>query len=182
MVKFNLWRTYPPQTHYLEIGGKDDGAGLAGFTHNFHQEKLSLQGSLTDGCLVDLFNNGNRGAAAGLAEALYVDELWVPIGATLNLNNLHLCTMRGISPHWVTVADSGATCSGAAPSSTSLPRSPASSGSWAPASWVCWAGAAARTDPGGGQPLIIDLRKRGGPPPFLINYTKACCITGDGRH
>jgi hypothetical protein len=70
-------------SHYLEIGGKDDGAIVAGFTSNFHLEKLSIQGSLTDACLVDLINNGNRGGTAGLAEALYVDS-------TVGLNNRRL--------------------------------------------------------------------------------------------
>jgi hypothetical protein len=66
----------------LEIGGKEGG----GFDNNFDLNKLSLSGSNTYAYLTDWIDNGNRGSN----ECLYVDELFVGAGSTLNLNHLHL--------------------------------------------------------------------------------------------
>jgi hypothetical protein len=66
----------------LEVGGKDGG----GFDNNFDLNKLSLSGANTYAFLTDWINNGNRSSD----ECLYVDDLYVEAGSTLNLNHLHL--------------------------------------------------------------------------------------------
>lgn len=57
-----------------------------GFADNFDLNKLSLSGANTYGFLTDWINNGNRSSD----ECLYVDELFVGAGSTLNLNFLNL--------------------------------------------------------------------------------------------
>jgi hypothetical protein len=86
----------------LEVGGDDMGLVAAGFTSNFHLERLSLAGTNTYSYLLDAYDNGNRGTL-GEPEALYVDELVVAANTTLNLNLLHLYTYYG--GHIVQVVD-----------------------------------------------------------------------------
>jgi hypothetical protein len=74
-----------PQT--LEVMSQDLGNVAAGFTNNFAYYGLSLSNS-TYVRLVDNSHNSQGGAA----EALYVDNLNVPGGSTLDLNGLHLYT------------------------------------------------------------------------------------------
>lgn len=77
----------------LEIGGKDKGQVLSGFSNNFNLAKLAL-GDATGAAvrLLDAIDNGHRGGSHGYNEALYVDALYVPTGTTLDLNYLHLYT------------------------------------------------------------------------------------------
>ena len=73
----------PPQE--LEAMSDDLGAVQAGFSNNFAYGTISLT-SDTSVELVDLSHNTNSTSP----EAVYTNELIVPSGATLNLNNLHL--------------------------------------------------------------------------------------------
>ncbi|HEX3727966.1 MAG TPA: hypothetical protein VHV08_17060 [Pirellulales bacterium] len=73
------------QPQQLEAMSNDQGAVEAGFNKNFAYSTLSLSNN-TYVKLVDLADN-----ATGVApEAVYVKELVVPAGSTLNLNGLHL--------------------------------------------------------------------------------------------
>ncbi len=74
-----------PQT--IEAMSADQGAVAAGFSQNFAYFSLTVSGS-TYVQLVDSVHN-STGTGAG---ALYVDNLIVQSGATLNLNGLHLYT------------------------------------------------------------------------------------------
>jgi len=67
----------------LEVMSQDLGAVTAGFSKNFAYGTLELGGSTT---LVDL----SRNTSATSPEALYVDSLVLPAGATLDLNGLHV--------------------------------------------------------------------------------------------
>ncbi len=78
-----LGTSKPPQE--LEAMSADLGATQAGFVNNFAYGTLSLTAN-TSVELVDQSKN----TTTGKAEAVYADELIVPAGATLNLNNLHL--------------------------------------------------------------------------------------------
>ena len=88
--QWNLWSS-------LEIGGNDLGTNPA--THvghpsgfqlsNFYLPTLEL-GADARLFLNDGINNGYRGGALGIAEALYVDTLVLSAGSLLNLNDLHL--------------------------------------------------------------------------------------------
>jgi RHS repeat-associated protein len=71
----------------LEVMGRDAGVDPSGFTHNFVCGILALAGS-TYVQLVDKSQN----TASGAPEALYVNSLVVPAGATLDLNGLNLYT------------------------------------------------------------------------------------------
>ena len=73
----------PPQE--LEAMSADLGAVQAGFVNNFAYGTISLT-SDTSVELVDLSHN----TTSTSPEAVYANELIVPSGATLNLNNLHL--------------------------------------------------------------------------------------------
>ena len=73
----------PPQE--LEAMSADLGAVQAGFVDNFAYGTISLT-SGTSVELVDLSHN----TTSTSPEAVYANELIVPSGATLNLNNLHL--------------------------------------------------------------------------------------------
>ncbi len=72
----------PPQE--LEAMSDDLGAVQAGFANNFAYGTISLT-SDTSVELVDLSHN----TSSTSPEAVYANELIVPSGATLNLNNLH---------------------------------------------------------------------------------------------
>jgi hypothetical protein len=76
----------------LEVGGQDFGATPSGYDNNFALPELAVTGVNTYVSLVDAIDNGHR---AGGREALYVSSLEVGLGATLNLNGLHLYAMRG---------------------------------------------------------------------------------------
>jgi hypothetical protein len=69
----------------FEAMSADLGAVQAGWTKNFAYGTLSLAGS-TYVKLVDLSNNASRAGA----EAVYVKNLVMPSGTTLDLNGLHL--------------------------------------------------------------------------------------------
>jgi RHS repeat-associated protein len=73
----------PPQQ--LEAMSEDVGPVQSGFTKNFAYGTLTLS-SNTSVELVDQSAN----TSSGSPESVYVNELIVPAGATLNLNNLHL--------------------------------------------------------------------------------------------
>lgn len=69
----------------LEAMGQDLGAAVAGYDHNFVLHNLTL-GNNTYVRLMDLADN----AAGAGAEAVYVNNLTVPAGTTLDLNGLRL--------------------------------------------------------------------------------------------
>jgi hypothetical protein len=71
--------------HLLEAMSEDLGAVPAGFTNNFAYGSLNL-GNESYVRLVDQSEN----APGSGPEAVYADRLVVPIGATLDLNGLHL--------------------------------------------------------------------------------------------
>ena len=71
----------------LEVMGCDVGSNPSGFTRNFAYATLTLANT-TYVQLVDQSANTTSGAP----EALYVNALVVPAGATLNLNGFHLYT------------------------------------------------------------------------------------------
>ncbi len=72
-----------PQT--LEVMSQDLGNTATGFANNFVYYGLSL----SNGTSVQLVDNAHNSQGAG-ADALYVDNLSVPSGTTLDLNGLHL--------------------------------------------------------------------------------------------
>jgi hypothetical protein len=74
----------------LEVGGKDYGYVPAGFSNNFNLQNLDINGAGTYVYLTGSVNNGQLGGSGGLAEALYVESLYIAAGDTLNLNGLHL--------------------------------------------------------------------------------------------
>ena len=63
----------------------DIGAAQAGFVNNFAYGTISLTAALRSNWLTSRHNT-----TSGKPEAVYANELIVPSGATLNLNNLHL--------------------------------------------------------------------------------------------
>ncbi|MGP0064470.1 MAG: beta strand repeat-containing protein, partial [Isosphaeraceae bacterium] len=73
----------PPQL--LEAMSQDLGNVAAGFNQNFAYGTLQL----TANTFVELVDNADN-APGGTPEALYVNDLIVPAGATLNLDGLHL--------------------------------------------------------------------------------------------
>ena len=79
------------QKQTLEIGGRDLGQVMAGFSDNFQLPSLLLGDSGTIVTLVDEIDNGNRSSP----EALYVGSLTVNTGTTLYLNGLNLYTIYG---------------------------------------------------------------------------------------
>jgi len=85
----------------LEIGGHDYGLDAAGFSANFDLPNLVIEGGGTYTYLADLFDNGNRASP----EALYVDDLDVLVGATLNLNGLNLYTWLDDEIHLVAAGE-----------------------------------------------------------------------------
>ena len=79
----------PGAADTFEIASTDLGRNPAGFVNNFALGGIELDNNaLVE--LVDSFNNGNRNGVGGAAEALYLDELTLLPGSTLDLNNLHL--------------------------------------------------------------------------------------------
>ncbi|MEW6219686.1 MAG: hypothetical protein AB1634_09180 [Thermodesulfobacteriota bacterium] len=81
----------------LEIGGADLGLSAAGFASNFDLPHLTLSGAGTYAYLADRVDNGNRSSP----EAVYVDQLLVMAGTTLNLNGLSMYTYLGGQLHEV---------------------------------------------------------------------------------
>lgn len=78
-------------TATLEVGGMDLGAELEGFRENFALASISLGGEAYPSVrLVDAYDNGNRGGPAGVAEALYLHNLTLGPGSTLDMNTLHI--------------------------------------------------------------------------------------------
>ena len=75
----------------LEVGGRDYGISASGYNNNFNLTKLQITGAGTYASLVDVIDNGRR---AGGCEVLYVENLQVDPGATLNLNGLRLYARR----------------------------------------------------------------------------------------
>ncbi len=75
----------------LEVMGRDLGEDAAGFTDNFVINNLTLANN-TYVKLVDQSDNSHGPEP----EALYVNSLIVPIGATLDLNGLHVYTRGSI--------------------------------------------------------------------------------------
>ena len=69
--------------------GIDYGYVTSGFTDNFAYNSISL----TSGTYVELVDNVKNSSGTG-PEAVYVDTLSVPSGATLNLNGLHLYALQ----------------------------------------------------------------------------------------
>ncbi len=78
-----LGTTKPPQL--LEAMSADLGAVQSGFVNNFAYGTISLTAN-TSVEVVDQSVN----TTSGKPEAVYANELIVPAGATLNLNNLHV--------------------------------------------------------------------------------------------
>jgi RHS repeat-associated protein len=70
---------------FLEVMSQDEGNVVAGFTHNFVYNQLTL----ANNTYVRLVDNFQNVAQAG-AEALYVNALVVPAGCTLDLQGLHV--------------------------------------------------------------------------------------------
>ncbi|MDY6843311.1 MAG: hypothetical protein SVW57_04380 [Thermodesulfobacteriota bacterium] len=85
----------------LEIGGEDLGAVPGGFSNNFNLENLSLEASGTYVYLSDSIAN----SASLSDEALYVSNLVVNPGTTLNLNGLNLYTVIASEIHLVEADD-----------------------------------------------------------------------------
>lgn len=71
----------------LEVGGEDVGLTPAGFTNNFQHGTLRIEAGASV-FLNDAVDNGNRHSP----EALYVQNLVLEAGATLNLNGIRLYT------------------------------------------------------------------------------------------
>jgi hypothetical protein len=71
----------------LEVGGEDLGPVAAGFTNNFQHGTLRIEAG-ANVFLNDAVDNGNRHSP----EALYVQNLVLEAGATLNLNGIRLYT------------------------------------------------------------------------------------------
>jgi hypothetical protein len=73
------------------VAGTDKGAFSEGFTDNFTYGTISVGGGAPGMLrLVDLFDSLNRNGPAGAAEALYIHDLAVGNGSTLDLNGLHV--------------------------------------------------------------------------------------------
>jgi len=86
-----IFETGPGETNDLEVACEDKGPVIEGYNNNFVLGKLTIGGEGAGMvCLADSANNGNRGGAAGDAEALYVDSLELGTGSVLDLNDLHL--------------------------------------------------------------------------------------------
>jgi len=80
----------------LELAGRDFGPSMAGFADNFAFGTLKIEsGTVLE--LADLFDNGNR--YGGKAEALYVGDLFLGTGATLDCAGLNL--------YYVNLTDNG---------------------------------------------------------------------------
>jgi hypothetical protein len=85
----------------LEVAGKDYGESDSGFGANFALKSLTITGDKTYVYLQDAINNGDRGAADA-PEVLYIANLTVAPGATLNLNGIDLYVdIPGYSPQGV---------------------------------------------------------------------------------
>ncbi len=85
----------------LEIGGENLGFDAAGFNANFDLEGLTIQDAGTFVYLSDALDNGNRHSP----EALYVTDLDVLTGSTLNLNGLNLYTYLDETLHLVAAGE-----------------------------------------------------------------------------
>lgn len=84
-VVFDGGTTSDQQPQNLEAMSADRGAGPAGFKTNFVYSLLKL----TPGTSVRLVDK-SRNTSGTTPEAVYVDDLTIPAGATLDLNGLHL--------------------------------------------------------------------------------------------
>ena len=88
-----------------EVAGKDLGATPAGWTNNFALGTLTLgnaeslaSGGTGDGA-IGLVNSSSNNIGWSSAEALYVNNLVLNAGATINLNGLHLYYLVDGVPH-----------------------------------------------------------------------------------
>lgn len=83
----NLTLSFERINYYdpFEVAGTDRGASLPGFTNNFVLGNLKLGA----GSWLRLLDNSDNNGVSD-AEALYVSNLELGSGATLDLNNLHL--------------------------------------------------------------------------------------------
>jgi hypothetical protein len=90
----------------LEVGGEDLGPVAAGFTNNFQHGTLRVEAG-ANVFLNDAVDNGNRHSP----EALYVQNLVLEPGATLNLNGIRLYTYVSPSgtPQLVMIDESNVT-------------------------------------------------------------------------
>ncbi len=95
-------------TDTLEVAGEDLGAVLAGLNKNYALEGLTLGGNIVGGGyqaakvqLGDVYDNQKN----ALAEALYVNDLVIGAGSTLDLNGLNVY-YDGTFPNNGTVTDS----------------------------------------------------------------------------
>jgi hypothetical protein len=71
----------------VEVAGKDLGASPAGFNDNFALGSLVIGGAVPRNIwLQDIIDNGNRASP----EALYVHDLTIAVGSSLDLAGLHL--------------------------------------------------------------------------------------------
>ena len=75
----------------VEIAGYDRGLVPEGFQENFALDHLAIGGAQDARLrLLDGWDNGNRGGPGGFDEALYVHDLTLTAGSTLDLNDFHL--------------------------------------------------------------------------------------------
>ena len=89
----NLTFVYDNQTpgvsDSFEVASADLGRDPTGFVNNFALGGIELDNNALVK-LIDSYNNGNPNGVGGTAEALYLEELTLLPGSTLDLNNLHL--------------------------------------------------------------------------------------------
>lgn len=75
----------------FEIAGENRGAVRSGYCGNFVLDTLTIGGDdVANVDLVDNYDNGNRNGPEGVSECLYVRELIIRDGCTLDLNGLSL--------------------------------------------------------------------------------------------
>jgi hypothetical protein len=103
ILKMNGGRDQSQGIQTLEVGSEDKKLNWDAFysNTNFRLKKLSVEGNDTWVSLVDAIDNGNRTPT----EVLYVDELHVNPGATLNLNGLTLYTISAGNLHLVAAGE-----------------------------------------------------------------------------
>ena len=83
----------PTEQDIFEVANMDYGAVEAGFDSNVVLAKLTIGGDDIGYVeLIDGRDNGNSGGSGGWNEALYVDELVLNAGSTLDLAGFHLYT------------------------------------------------------------------------------------------
>jgi len=77
--------------NFFEVAGQDLGAIVDGFTNNFHIKGITIGGSGAATLkLVNDYINYNGTPPGTYSEALYVHNLIINSGSTLNLNGFHL--------------------------------------------------------------------------------------------